>query len=348
MISQKLSLLIVLILLFGHSFINCKNEKRHALNERLNISIENSPKKQHNVTIWVHGTRGSAFLPLGITKTIKRIERKACEAPRGLHKASIISDFYYQKFIAKTISESDQEDFPFEHFYIFGWSGDLLHSARMNAGMQLYHEICILIKEYYILYGEKPKITILTHSHGGNVVMGAGLFGKQHNPSFTVDRFICLACPVQQETAHSLDTGAFSKVYSFYSSKDYLQVLDPQKVPLMWNIFKSIIFLKPWNELKKQFATMRKTPLFSSRVFNPLRPIIQIAIYWKDPFLWTEQDLFLYESYAPWVKKTLGSLHSQPGRELFHIEFIHYSFLIKLPEIIKQADANSDIGLIKI
>ena len=301
------------------------------------------------VTVWVHGTSGEALFPFKrTTKTIKRIERRACEAPLGLHNAGKIPSFYYQKFIAKTISDADPEEFPFEHFYIFGWSGALKRGARKAAGLHLYKEIDVLTQNYLKRYGKKPIITIISHSHGGNVVLESALQGREKNPDFCIDRAILLACPVQRKTAVGIDNGVIIKPYSLYSPKDYLQILDPQRIPYLIDFLKLAIRLKPLHELKNSLAHIKQTPLFSARRFSAIKEIPQVEIHWQKQAPWTEQDLLLYESYGGWVKKTVNSWPIKNGRALLHIEFIHHSFLSKLPHIIKAIDNDPSLTVVKI
>lgn len=83
-----------------------------------------------------------------------------------------------------------------------------------------------MVVEYESKYGVKPEITLITHSHGGNVVLNMAAL-KDNDGDFAVQA-ILLACPVQHETKELVADPFFKKVYSFYSTSDILQIIDPQ------------------------------------------------------------------------------------------------------------------------
>ena len=56
------------------------------------------------------------------------------------------------------------------NYYVFGWTGLVSQKRRRLEAVRFYNEIC---EEYeqYESHGIKPKIRILTHSHGGNLCL---------------------------------------------------------------------------------------------------------------------------------------------------------------------------------
>lgn len=74
----------------------------------------------------------------------------------------------YQK-ITEHIAPNTQNQF----FYTFGWSGLVSQERRRKEALRLYN---MLSKEYARLraQGITPKIRLIAHSHGGNVVLNMG------------------------------------------------------------------------------------------------------------------------------------------------------------------------------
>lgn len=134
-------------------------------------------------------------------------------------------DHHFYK-LAKTISDQNQTHFPFDDFYIFGWSGRLSDSERNRAAEKLYDSIENLIKQYEQQYGMCPTITVIAHSHGGNVALKMATIKKTQ--PFSVKSLVLLACPVQEKTMHLIGEPIFNRVYSLYSSMDIVQIIAPQ------------------------------------------------------------------------------------------------------------------------
>lgn len=170
------------------------------------------------ITIWIHGTKLS-----------KRIVPFFAFCKPGLHHYSQTPKKYYLRTIAQTLIDYHPEQFPADTFYLFGWSGDLSHNARLAAAQKLYNELKVVIKEYKQMYGAQPRVQIITHSHGGNVALLLAQF-KHPQEDFCIDPLILLACPVQVKTKALVTDPLFERVYSLYSCSDILQVLDPQGI----------------------------------------------------------------------------------------------------------------------
>jgi hypothetical protein len=213
------------------------------------------------ITVWVHGTT----LPL-----TRLVARSFLVIPRGFYLASSLPSSHHHYKIASWLHESDPEQFPLETFYFFGWSGKLSASARLEAAKTLSEHLRKLIQEYKKKYGQDPFIQIITHSHGGNVVLNLSQCGNE----LSLDRVILLACPIQEETASYICCSLFKEAFLFYSLDDLLQVMDPQGV---WS-------RKQGNQTKKKF--------FSSRTFDENPKLIQVRVcssgrrgFWHIDFL---------------------------------------------------------------
>jgi hypothetical protein len=164
------------------------------------------------VTVWVHGT---SMTPIS----------KFHASPAGLRKVKSLSSGYLIKKTIKSLCAQDPELFNATHFYTFGWSGKLSPKEREKAAHELNQALEKLVQEYRAC-GQTPQIRLITHSHGGNVVLNLANVAEAGGVS--VDELILLACPVQHTTEHLIASPRFKKIYAFYSEADVLQVLDPQ------------------------------------------------------------------------------------------------------------------------
>lgn len=173
---------------------------------------DNTPR----ITIWIHGTKSMSF----ISDFIHAVPYA------GLKHVNNISSLYRIKSVIQALAKSDPQQFPLEHFYAYGWSGKLCFKKRKLEALKLYTEITHLISDYQQKYGSIPHITIVTHSHGGNVALNLALVPHK-DPSLKLD-LILLACPVQHETKNLIRDTLFNKIYSLYSPKDLMQIIDPQ------------------------------------------------------------------------------------------------------------------------
>ena len=173
----------------------------------------------HSITIWIYGTllfRKSFFY-------------KHFNGEEGLRHARVVGETSKKmKTIASLLSTKDKERFPFDNFYFFGWSGKLDELEREKATLCLLENIKKLIKDYQGKYGVAPKITLISHSHGGNIAlfMPALIPLGQEKPE--IEALILLACPVQRKTMPFIYDSMFKKMYALYSSLDMIQVLAPQ------------------------------------------------------------------------------------------------------------------------
>jgi len=255
----------VILYLFSLLFTltSCFHKPKPA-NTKKNISATESPKKttpsaqlsnkeEHVITIWVHGTRSSELVHKYILK--KLLFRKI-----GMHPAAAYEKKYNRRKIAETLAKQKTKRFVFDNFYFFGWSGILNHKKRKAAAIKLHAAILALQQEYFEQYGVKPKIRLITHSHGGNVALCLAKINSAANiEKIKICELIMLACPVQKKTCHFINNDTFEKIYSLYSSMDIIQVMDPQGLPL----------------LQKYKA---KKPFFSQRRFAPNKKLTQAKI----------------------------------------------------------------------
>ena len=125
-------------------------------------------------------------------------------------------------------------------YYTFGWSGHLNQKRRRGWADRLYTD---LIKEIEkIKKSEKTfseetfnvnvhennniNITILAHSHGGNVVLKLADSEKKYKKGLKIKKTILFGTPVQRETSQAIYSNIFEKIYNIYSRGDPVQVID--------------------------------------------------------------------------------------------------------------------------
>ncbi len=223
-------------------------------NNSQHLVAEQLPKiQQPRVTIYVHGTHF----------WFNRLFKKYTFCPQGLHQASTLSENYvYRWLVADTLTTTDPAQFPFDHFYIYSWSGLLSYEAREEAALKLHAELKKLRTNYQNKYGIEPQICLITHSHGGNVALNLAKI-KEAELNLCIHKLIMLAVPVQQRTAHFIKDKMFKEIYSFHSRFDAIQVLDPQGM---------------YHRSDDEKANKTKVPLFSQRLFEPQPNLIQAKI----------------------------------------------------------------------
>lgn len=168
------------------------------------------------LTIWVHGTARTALIPI----ETKRLH-STCEL---LPFASLELDSHHY-LCAQALASGNMQDFNTKHFYVFNWSGLLSHKKREIAAQNMYCQLCNEITKIKNQTGLEPIVTVITHSHGGNVALMLAQINEQHGGKLKVDRLVLLACPIQDRTAYLAGHDTFGRIYVFYSNKDFIQVL---------------------------------------------------------------------------------------------------------------------------
>lgn len=214
------------------------------------------------ITVWIHGTR---VLPDFTCRNF------FYTPPTFTHIEDIEPKYQIRK-IADRLIMRDPKRFNHDHFYIFGWSGKASFTARKEEAKNLYDELIKLAESYNKKYGVKPKVRIITHSHGGNLALNLAAI-KEKNPPFSIGELILLACPVQEATKNYIADPLFERCYSLFSKVDILQVIDPQ------GLYKS------------QGGLARK-PLFSKRIFPGHSKLSQAQIRMHGRSIWHIEFIF--------------------------------------------------------
>jgi len=256
-----------------------------------------SPEKKHPikhiqappVTIWVHGTL-MFYKPF----YYNIFNSKSCLIPTTLlpynHKLRLISD---------ALIEQDPASFTPEEFYAFCWSGKLQAFERKEAAKKLHEDLITLIDTYQKKYNCYPVIRIITHSHGGNVVLNMAKIKTDALHSISIQSLVLLACPVQENTQHLISSPLFKKIYSLYSSFDLIQIIAPQLKRKQRNDTSIPKEKRPY-----------KKPAFSSRIFPHHPNIIQAKIKINNyPISHTHFSSIQFAEILPSILKKLDSWH---------------------------------------
>lgn len=200
-------------------------------------------QKEVNLSIFIHGTH--------MTKYINQFMR----LPNNLTKLTDLNETVFYKTLMRCLVKSNPEEFPLESFYIYGWSGELNPNSRKEAAWKLYNILKNKVKNNKNI---KYKITIIGHSHGGNIALNMANFFNEKCSPFKINKLILLGVPVQEENKHFSKSNFFNNVYNIYSSMDIMQRLDIQK-------------FHPGSKGKK-------LPVFSCQKFEPNPNIKQAKI----------------------------------------------------------------------
>jgi uncharacterized membrane protein YcfT len=79
-------------------------------------------------------------------------------------------------------------------------------------------------KEWFDQYKKKCIITVITHSHGGNVALNLAQFSDTRD--YDIETLILLAVPVQRLTQHFVDEVVFKNIFSTFSYMMRINTID--------------------------------------------------------------------------------------------------------------------------
>lgn len=251
-----------------------------------NRAEQPEPKPLPPVTIWIHGTKlfPQHFFP------------KFFFCKDGLNPVLDHDPSYHHRTIAETLSKEDPELFPLETFYLFGWSGSLSFSARKKAALDLKNSLKQVVEHYYAKYRKRPFVRIITHSHGGNVVLSMADFEPY---DFYVDELILLACPVQLKTKKCIQSSLFKHIISLYSTLDTFQILDPQ------GLYRNEI-----HAMQKMYDEKLNVPLFSERYFELQDNLHQFNVRINNRGLFHIEFMLL--TFVKALPAIIRSIHKEP------------------------------------
>ena len=232
------------------------------------FGLFSKPPEPPKITVFIHGTD---LIPKTIIKPLERFVR---HAPGMFSFDKVTLSYKYAKYL-KNLCNYNPTLFPKEHAHIFCWSGKLSHRARVSAANTLHKELNVLALSYKKDY-KKIDLTLVTHSHGGNVVLN--LAQVKEKREYTINTLIFMAIPVQEKTRYFVKDICFkdTQIYSTYSTGDMIQVLDPQGFRPQGRGYRKLFTNAGMIEEKMKTRSAcsahddigkKKTPLFSQRIF---------------------------------------------------------------------------------
>lgn len=185
-IKKSITIGIILTIITSFFFVNFYYKRKVA------------PEREPWMTIFVHGCFGST---LGLLNAYQVMNDKV----EGTYYKKVVSrmrkdPFFYREqlllqrglvWVAPTFDLSKRKNNKFaayplckfyqkitdyvkpkqekNYFYTFGWSGLLSQSRRCSEAIRFYNEVSEKLEKYH-KKGIYPKVRVLTHSHGGNVL----------------------------------------------------------------------------------------------------------------------------------------------------------------------------------
>jgi hypothetical protein len=253
------------------------------------------------INIWIHGTFPQDFITHeSHNKALLEYIVNLYYCPPGLNKVIDLPEKYHYCKLMRTANAANAGLFPLEHLYLFGWSGKLDPQDRDSAGKLLYHALTDLMKTTYS--DTQPFIRIMGHSHGGNVALAAAK-AAQEKPVFFINELLMLATPVHTATADCTTSPLFQNIFSIHSHVDMIQVLDPQGWPMLSESLKKALSSFDAGHIKEMFSAFQQEPFFSERHFKPQEHLKNVRLKFN-------------------------------GRDVFHMEYIFFSFARRLPIIV--------------
>jgi hypothetical protein len=147
-------------------------------------------------------------------------------------------------------------------YHAFGWLGELTIEGRKTAAQKLYQELITLKKA-------EDTLTLISHSHGGNVIAYLAQEEALHKKGLVVEQAYLLATPIQPETIHLFTDKLFQQVISLYSKKDTIQISDNISTPSRKSHRRLDHYLKHQvnNRLLDIEVTVHDKSIFGHRAF---------------------------------------------------------------------------------
>lgn len=161
------------------------------------------------ITIWIHGAKPFALNNYNL----------------GLCNAKDITDPKSPGYIVHELSKADPVRYQEDNIYAYSWSGALDFDEREREAIKLHKALCIVVSDFKKNYNVNPGIRIIAHSHGGNIALNLAHLACK---DFVIDELILLAAPIQARNYYCAQSSKFKRIFSFYSTSDITQIIDPQ------------------------------------------------------------------------------------------------------------------------
>jgi hypothetical protein len=276
------------------------------------------PNNRPIVTVWIHGTKAEASLPAPIARLANKARNAIFQHKSGLNHAKSFNHYSYEAVRASILGTTEPTLFQPEYMYSFGWSGKLNQIARKIASQELFDGLKQLYLEILEKTGQEPEFILIAHSHGGNVVLHLAEIKDPDGFNLVISKAILLACPVQKNTAHLINSPVFERVYSLHSHTDMIQIADMQGLH------------------KKKHE---RKPFFSERHFDIHPKLVQVCIRWKNGPTSKQEDSIIDEIMLKHLTNGIKMINFiKKNRGLLHVEFILLPFVRHLSSIIAHLD----------
>lgn len=180
-------------------------------------------------------------------------------------------------------------------YYLFGWLGKLCADNRHQEGVRLFNCLAQKVASLKALEPDtEVEITLVAHSHGGNVALNIAQAVTQSKPPFKIKNLILLGTPLQQETALNALHSIFERIYTIYSTGDWIQKLD-------FFSSRDRSAHRSFHQRTKQRASLGTLP---NNIYD-----IEILI---DDYKPTHSELWLTAGIPSLFYRTTFPLHPQP------------------------------------
>ncbi len=291
------------------------------------------PPQPMPITIFVHGTQMYALFK---DIDVRPIVPAVTQTPPGLIAAKSLPKNHLVRTLFDALSKADPQQFPFAGIYAFGWSGGIQVKERMSAAKMLYNLIRALTQEYEKLHASAPEITLITHSHGGNVVLHLTNYGE--DIPLSIKRTLLLACPVQERTAAYTQHPFFQTLYSLHSHDDQFHTMDQGSLQLLREFIEKRQKDKAINPKEFiQAIRSNKWQLGSRRHFATQNNLIQAELTWESKPMHQAHSFDKSLIFERALYKTMHPF-SFKGHGVLHTEFTTPLFFKQIPDIIQNLD----------
>ncbi len=294
------------------------------------------PSQQTPITIFVHGTQmHTLFRDVDLSGWLP----PSTQTSAGLHAAKTLDKEHQIKKCLNALTKADTKQFSLESSYVFGWSGEIEVEVRKQAGKDLFDLLKALSLSYEQLHHKRPTITIITHSHGGNILLHMAEQCAEANAPFEISRLILMAVPVQEITLSHISSPIFKTIYSLHSHDDHVQIMDQEWAQTFRSFLKEhpdMGHLQALRSIATQIQKAQINKIGSGRHFGSQNNLIQSSICWQTEPIHTEYvdkglifELMFYRAQH-WFHNS--------SRGVMHTEFTTPVFFEKIPFILDKLD----------
>ncbi|HRN78395.1 MAG TPA: hypothetical protein PLU71_04090 [Candidatus Dependentiae bacterium] len=214
-------------------------------------------KRSIEVTVFVHGSVYTVLSMLdakrvlndalqenspyvNLVKSVRKnplIWQDQIMVAEGLHP---FDQVYIDQFFARTLIPDDRPKAAYQFipvydklfqahnahverkYYLFGHLGLLSQRYRRNAADELYHALCDELAKLQKKYWQ-VRVTLIAHSHGGNIVLNLADVHEQCKRSLAIDNVVMFGTPIQPETVMHAYHPIFKRIINCYSDGDNVQ-----------------------------------------------------------------------------------------------------------------------------